>query len=84
MADNYDFCIVQADAARRSADAAQLDNVRENFERAEKVWRSLADKAQRVADARQVREEATARASDAANDAANDSADDLSLTVCTN
>jgi hypothetical protein len=79
MADTYAFYIVQAEAARRSAAAATLDNVRENFERAEGVWRSLADKAQRVADARQQREDvaAVARAEAlAATQAANDAADD--------
>ena len=60
MADNYEFCIAQAESARKSADAAILDNVRENFERAEKVWIALATKAQRVSDARVEREEASA------------------------
>jgi hypothetical protein len=79
MADTYAFYIQQAEAARKSADAAMLDNVRDNFERAEKVWRNLADKAQRVADARQQREDvaATARAEAlAATEAANDAAGD--------
>ncbi len=67
MADNFEFCIGQAEAARRSASAAQLDNVRDNFERAEKVWMTLADKAQRVADARQVREAASAHARELAD-----------------
>ena len=62
MADNYEFCMSQAESARKSADAAILDNVRENFERAEKVWVALATKAQRVSDARQEREDASAHA----------------------
>lgn len=75
MADNYEFCIAQAESARKSADAAILDNVRENFERAEKVWIALATKAQRVSDARVEREEASAaRVAAAAQD--NASADE--------
>lgn len=60
MADTSSFYLVQADAARKSGEAAQLANVRESFERAEKVWRNLAEKAQRVSDARQQREADTA------------------------
>ena len=56
MADTSGFYLTQADAARESGANAQLANVRESFERAEKVWRGLAEKAQRVADARQIRE----------------------------
>ncbi len=67
MADTYSFYMTQADAARQSGEKAELANVRDSFERAEKVWRSLADKAQRVADARQLREsEASIRAGEAA------------------
>ena len=62
MADSYSFYMTQADAARKSGDAAKLENVRESFFRAEGVWRALADKAQRVADARQMREGAAADA----------------------
>lgn len=64
MADTASFYLVQADAARKSGESAQLANVRDSFERAEKVWRSLAEKAQRVSDARLAREaeSATARA----------------------
>lgn len=72
MADNYEFCIAQAESARKSADAAILDNVRENFERAEKVWVALATKAQRVSDARVEREEASAARVAAANENAGD------------
>lgn len=68
MADNYDFCLAQAEAARKSADAATLDNVRENFERAEKTWMALATKAQRVSVARVEREEASAARVAAANE----------------
>ena len=60
MADNYEFCMAQAESARKSAEAAKLDNVRENFERAEKTWLGLATKAQRVSAARHEREEASA------------------------
>ncbi len=84
MADTYAFYMVQAEAAKRSAEAAILDNVRENFVRAEGVWRSLADKAQRVADARQQREDVAAvaraevlAATQAANDGAQDDDDDF-------
>ncbi len=68
MADNYEFCMAQAQAARQSADAAGLSNVRENFERAEKVWTALAEKAQRVTHARVEREEASAARVAAAQD----------------
>lgn len=68
MADNYEFCMAQAESARKSADAASLDNVRENFERAEKTWLGLASKAQRVSTARIEREEASAARVAAANE----------------
>lgn len=54
-----DFCTQQADSARVAADAAELDNVRDNFERAEMVWRKLADQAGRVATERAARTAAT-------------------------
>jgi predicted RNA-binding protein with PUA-like domain len=68
MADNYEFCMAQAESARKSAEAATLANVRENFERAEKTWTALASKAQRVSVARVEREEASAARVAAANE----------------
>lgn len=58
MADTYEFYLTQAAAAGRAAEAAGLENVRINYQRAEKVWLGLADKAQSVAAARATREAA--------------------------
>jgi|CXWL01.1.fsa_nt_gi 16S rRNA G527 N7-methylase RsmG len=58
MADTYEFYLTQAAAAGRAAEQAGLENVRINYQRAEKVWLSLADKAQSVAVARATREAA--------------------------
>ena len=66
MADTFSFYLAQADVARKQGELAKLPNVRESFERAEQVWRSLADKAQRVADARQMRDQAAATRAHAA------------------
>lgn len=55
------FYAERADEARRDADAATLDNVRESRLRSADVWQSLADRAARVDAERLVREAETAR-----------------------
>lgn len=52
------FYAERADEARRDADAADLDNVRESCLRSADVWQRLADRAARVDAERLVREEA--------------------------
>lgn len=58
MADTYEFYLTQAAAASQAAEQAGLENVRINYQRAEKVWLGLAEKAQSVAVARATREAA--------------------------
>jgi len=52
------FYAERAEDARREADAANLDNVRESCLRSADVWQRLADRAARVDAERQVREDA--------------------------
>ncbi|MHA6316481.1 hypothetical protein ACXYN8_02330 [Altererythrobacter sp. CAU 1778] len=49
MAQTYEFYNERADEAAVLAGKAQLANVRERHERAEKTWRGLADQARAVA-----------------------------------
>ncbi|RJF91520.1 hypothetical protein D3876_10780 [Sphingomonas cavernae] len=53
------FCREQADQAQADAEAASLDNVRQQCLRSMQVWQRLADQAERVHAERLVREEAT-------------------------
>ncbi len=53
MADTYEACCERADVAAAAAKKATLENVRERELRAERTWRSLANKAQAVAEQRE-------------------------------
>jgi hypothetical protein len=67
MSSQKDFYLVRAAEARRDADAATLDNVRERCLRAEAAWSTMADRAART-DKMRVKAEAekAARAADLA------------------
>jgi hypothetical protein len=58
MSQQRDFYISRAEEARAGADAAQLDNVRDRWLRAEAAWTEMADRAGRIEDARSEREKA--------------------------
>ncbi|MBX7528559.1 hypothetical protein [Qipengyuania vesicularis] len=53
MAQSYEFYTARADEARKAADAATLDNVRNRELRAAKSWLDLAEHARGVAEARE-------------------------------
>ena len=52
MSQSYEFYIARADASRKAAAAATLDNVRDRELRAAKSWADLAEHARGVAEAR--------------------------------
>ena len=52
MAQTYEFYTARADEARKAADDATLDNVRNRELRAAKSWEDLAEHARGVAEAR--------------------------------
>ncbi len=52
MSQNYQFYKQRADEAAATAEAAELDNVRERHLSAEKTWRGLAEQARKVEDDR--------------------------------
>ena len=52
MSQSYEFYAARADEARKAADAATLDNVRDRELRAAKSWQDLAEHARSVAAAR--------------------------------
>lgn len=56
------FCRDQAELANAEADAANLENVREQALRSRAVWLRLAEQAERVYHERIVREDATRNA----------------------
>lgn len=64
MATNQEFYLERANQARREADEASLQNVRERCLRAAAVWEDMADRARRTdrMRARQEAEKAAARA----------------------
>ncbi|NJC34648.1 hypothetical protein GGR88_002162 [Sphingomonas jejuensis] len=71
MVDEASLYRERADAERRNADAATLDNVRIRAERAEAAWAAMADRSDRTRIQRQEREAQavaarTARDADAA------------------
>ena len=53
MAQTYEFYSARADEAAARAQEADLDNVREREERAEKSWRGLAEQARKGVIARE-------------------------------
>jgi hypothetical protein len=53
-----EFYASRAEEARAGADAAQLDNVRDRWLRAEAAWTEMADRAGRIETARSEREKA--------------------------
>ncbi|AUW59061.1 hypothetical protein C1T17_14115 [Sphingobium sp. SCG-1] len=57
-----DFCRQQAAKAQADADATQLHNVRDRCLRSMAAWTDMADRAERVAAEREVREAASAAA----------------------
>ncbi|MGK2908811.1 MAG: hypothetical protein ACSLE1_20890 [Sphingobium sp.] len=57
-----DFCRQQAAKAQSDADATKLDNVRDRCLRSMSAWTEMADRAERVAAEREVREAASAAA----------------------
>ena len=57
-----DFCRQQAAKAQADADATKLDNVRDRCLRPMTAWTDMADRAERVAAEREVREAASAAA----------------------
>jgi len=54
------FYLSRAEEAREGAEAAQLDNVRDRWLRAEAAWNEMADRAGRIEKARAEREQAEA------------------------
>ncbi|MGN6357754.1 MAG: hypothetical protein ACTHLU_09780 [Novosphingobium sp.] len=58
MSQQRDFYLSRAEEARTGAEAAQLDNVRERWLRAEAAWTEMADRAERTEAARSERERA--------------------------
>jgi hypothetical protein len=44
---NLEFCLARASQARKEAEAATLDHVRERCRRSEAVWTELAERAER-------------------------------------
>jgi hypothetical protein len=58
MSITYEFATERADEAARQAENAELSNVRERALRSEAAWRSMATRAQKIADARRAREAA--------------------------
>jgi hypothetical protein len=44
---NLEFCLARASQARKEAEAATLDQVRERCRRSEAVWIELAERAER-------------------------------------
>lgn len=57
MAESAEFCIAQARAAEAAAETASLANVKARSLQAAAVWRSMAERAARVAAQRQQTEE---------------------------
>lgn len=53
-----EFYLSRAEEAKAGADAAQLDNVRDRWLRAEAAWIAMADRAGRIEEARSEREKA--------------------------
>ena len=47
MSSHYDFYIARAEEARRDADAASLDNVKDRCLRAAAAWQAMAERAHR-------------------------------------
>jgi hypothetical protein len=48
MSLQHEFYLARAEEAKREADAATLDNVRQRCLRSEAAWRSMADRAERT------------------------------------
>ena len=55
-----EFYLSRAEEAKAGADAAELDNVRDRWLRAEAAWNEMADRAGRIEEARSEREKAAA------------------------
>lgn len=66
MSQQHEFYLARAAEARRDAEAATLDNVRERCRRSEAAWTEMADRAERTEKMRTRQEAAKAAALEAA------------------
>jgi hypothetical protein len=66
MSQQHDFYLARAAEARRDAEAATLDNVRDRCRRSEAAWTEMADRAERTEQMRTRQEAAKAAALEAA------------------
>lgn len=66
MSFSYEFATERAEEAARSAEIAELDNVRDRALRSEAAWRDMADRARKTEESRARREAAAVAARDAA------------------
>ena len=66
MSQQHEFYLARAAEARRDAEAATLDNVRDRCRRSEAAWTEMADRAERTEKMRTRQEAAKAAALEAA------------------
>lgn len=66
MSQQHEFYLARAAEARRDAEAATLDNVRDRCRRSEAAWTQMADRAERTEKMRTRQEAAKAAALEAA------------------